>query len=65
MKEGFEVIMEKYPESKYNRAAFCHFAWLFRDRPVFQDLFPGLDRRLLMQFWPNWKSMNEARAWIK
>ncbi len=65
MKEGFAVIMEKYPASKYNRAAFCYFAWLFQDRPVFQDLFPGLDRRLLMQFWPDWKSMNEARAWIK
>lgn len=65
MKAGLEVMMEKYPDSKYNRAAFCHFAWLFQDRPVVRELLPELDRRLLMQFWPDWKSMNEARAWIK
>ncbi len=65
MKAGFEVMMKKYPGSDWNRAAFCYFAWLFQDKPVVRELFPGLDRRLLMEFWPDWKSMNEARAWIE
>lgn len=65
MKAGFEVILKKYPGSEWNRTAFCYFAWLFRDRAVVQELFPELDRRLLTRFWPNWKSVNETRAWLR
>lgn len=65
MKAGFEVMDKKYPGSTWNRAAFCYFAWLFRDRPTVRGLLPELDGRLALKFWRDRKSLDKTRAWAE
>ncbi len=65
MKAGFEVMEKEYPDSAWNRTAFCYFAWLFRDRPVVLALLPGLERRLAFEFWRDRTSLAKTQAWAE
>jgi len=64
MKEGFERMVQRYPESTRTKSAFAVFAGMANDREICKRLLDELGDKVNMEFWISWQNVELARAWI-
>jgi DNA/RNA endonuclease YhcR with UshA esterase domain len=64
MKEGFERMVQRYPESTRTKSAFAVFAGMADDRETCKRLLDELGDKVNMEFWISWQNVELAKAWI-
>ena len=64
MKEGFERMVQRYPDSTRTKSAFAVFAGMADDRETCKRLLDELGDKVNMEFWISWQNVELAKAWI-
>lgn len=64
MKEGFEFLLKRYPESARTKSAFAVYAGMAEDRGTCRRLLDELGDKVSMEFWVSWQNVDVAREWI-
>jgi len=65
MKKGFESMIKEWPESTWNKAAYCSFACLARDRKTAQRLFTELGDLYHPGAWDSKKQYLKMKKWAQ
>lgn len=60
MAAGFDVMMQQYPDSKFNRNTYAHFACLAGDRDRLRALLPAVKAEPDMEVWVNLRNLQLA-----
>jgi Domain of unknown function (DUF4034) len=63
MREGFEEMMKKYPESEWNLSSYCRFACQAGDKATAHRLFVELKGLYWKAIWPSEKAYMDYFAW--
>lgn len=61
LKQGFEDLVQRTPESLWNKNAFCYYACIAEDRETALRLFAELQDRYAPSIWQN----EERFLWYK
>lgn len=64
-KRGFQVLMEKYPDSLEIRSQFAHFSFQARDREQARPLMAAIGNRLDKGVWRSDKQFRRCRDWAQ
>lgn len=65
MRKGFEELLQKYPDSLWNKNAFCFYAWASGDRETARKLFAELGGRYAPTMWGSPRIFERAEAWSR
>lgn len=63
MKAGFEDLARLYPESLWNKNAFCFYAFCANDRETTARLMTELRDRVAPGVWPSEQYYNQVKEW--
>jgi hypothetical protein len=63
MKQGFQDLERFYPQSLWNKNAFCFYAFCANDRETTARLMTELQDRFTPAIWPSEEYFNQVKAW--
>lgn len=65
MKQGFEDLERLYPQSMWNKNAFCFYAFAANDRETTARLMTELQDRFTPAVWPSEDYFNQVKVWAR
>jgi len=63
MRQGFEDLAHRYPDSLWNKNAYCYFAYAANDRETVRRLLEELEGKITPSLWPNPTYLNSVKLW--
>jgi hypothetical protein len=64
MRDGFEFMVKRYPESARTKSAFARYAGMANDRETCKRLLDELGDKVSMDVWVSWQNVDITREWI-
>jgi hypothetical protein len=65
MKQGFQDLERLYPQSLWNKNAFCFYAFCANDRETTALLMAELQDRFTPAVWPSEEYFNQVKEWAR
>jgi hypothetical protein len=63
LRQGFEDIAREYPDSLWNKNAFCFYAYVLNDRVTARRLFAQLKGRYAREIWGSEATFERIESW--
>jgi hypothetical protein len=63
MRRGFEDLEKQFPQSVWNKNAFCFYAFCANDRETTRRLLVELKGRFAPEVWPGGDYFEKVNAW--
>lgn len=64
MRDGFEFMVKRYPQSARTKSAYARYALVAEDRETCKRLLDELGDSVSMEIWVSWQNVDIAREWI-
>ncbi len=64
MRDGFEFMVKRYPQSARTKSAYARYAVIAEDRETCKRLLDELGDNVSMEFWVSWRNVDIVRDWI-